>query len=100
MSMMRRTRERPEMYFGDARVHSLYCFVTGYCWAREDLGLDGLVGSDAKLLSDFEAWLGDKTRLRNVEWVHHIQYIDDGPRSVDTFYRMFEQFVSEKDHKR
>ena len=94
-----RTAKRPAMYFGDTNVRSVYNFITGYTWAREDLGAPAFGREEEDVLPAFTRWLRDKTGLQNVEWVHHIEEIDASSRNAITFYELMVEFLRDNGYQ-
>ncbi len=90
-------RARPGMYLGDERVGTLRSFLAGYEQARADLGFVGMADSDVAILSRFDAWLEEKTRAHgsagSARWPQLLHRIDASERNVQTFLKLFEEFL-------
>ncbi|HBQ11415.1 MAG: hypothetical protein RLP09_43205 [Sandaracinaceae bacterium] len=87
---------RPGMYFEDNRARSVYLWALGYGWAREDLGLRRYGRGEEDLFEEFAGWLGQRTRLVDVEWIHHVEHLDPSKDNARTLFRLFQEFEEER----
>ena len=92
-------RTRPGMWIpGPETVENLETYLIGYRQARGDLGLPPYGEGEEDLLDRFERWL--KRRLKTEKelgWSMYVTEIDDGPKNVVTFFRLFDEFLEEND---
>ncbi|MEL6160979.1 MAG: hypothetical protein AAGJ95_01545 [Cyanobacteria bacterium J06554_11] len=57
--LLKRIQHNPSRYLGYPSVHSLFIFLNGYRFARQDMGVD-LTEQEAMFYSRFQPWLQEK----------------------------------------
>jgi hypothetical protein len=95
LPFLKRIHVRPGMYLGDERVRTLATYIQGYTQAREDLGVPEFGDGEGLVLREFEKWLSAKRNdTRDVAWPSLIEAVDGTERNVQTFFRLFDEFLA------
>jgi hypothetical protein len=67
-----------------------------YGYARADLGFPEFPPGEETLLGDFRTWLERKLdRKSNLDWSQLVEVADPSDRSVQTFVKLFDEFLKE-----
>jgi len=97
LPFLAQVRARPAAFLRDERVSTLDTFIFAYTQAREDLGMPPFGREEAAVLPDFEHWLAARLRdTRQVAWPTLVASVDPGDQNVLTFFRLFEEFLTER----
>jgi hypothetical protein len=91
-------KTRPGMWVpGPETVKNLETYLIGYRQAREDLGVPEHGRGEENLLTEFASWMVRKTgSSKELNWAGYVAEADSGNKSVYSFFRFFDEFLSEK----
>jgi len=91
-------KTRPAMWVpGPETVRNLETYLIGYRQAREDLGMPEFGAGEEDLLEDFTQWLAKRLRSeKQLCWAGFIDEVDPGPKNVQSFFRLFVEFLRER----
>ena len=96
LRMLSVVKTRPGMWVpGPETARNLETYLLGYQQARADLGVPARGAGEETLLEDFARWMADRLRTeKQLSWAGYVQEADSGPKSVYTFFRLFEEFLA------
>lgn len=96
IEFIEKIKVRPGMYLGDERLSTLRAYISGYCQAREDLGVVALDEFEVNVLNEFKYWLAVKHGRRlNLDWSGYVEHCfsNNPEESVLEFFKLFDEFM-------
>jgi hypothetical protein len=84
------------MYLGKPSISNLRSFLSGYIFARRELGLDPT--SEEKEFSEFQNWIKSKYKIPSDQsWDRIILFFcEDENRALLEFFKLFHEFLSSR----
>ncbi|BAY29327.1 hypothetical protein NIES2107_11680 [Nostoc carneum NIES-2107] len=92
-AVLEKIKDKPGMYIGKSSITILSHFLTGYEFARSELGLE-LTEEEVDFYEHFHAWIERYFNLRTSNsWANIILlFTGDESRAFDCFFKLLDEF--------
>lgn len=90
---LQKIKQRPGMYLGQPSITALFTFISGYEFAREELGIP-LTQSEENFHRNFQLWLQKRFEIQTVNsWAKIILFYSRSEQEAfDYFFELLTEF--------
>lgn len=94
--LLDKIHQKPGIYLGAPSLSSLYLFLCGYAFARQEQGIP--ITAEERKLEQFQGWIQQRFKISaSVSWAKIILlYSTDKRSGFEMFFELWAEFVSQQ----
>src|SRR5438128_2010463 len=92
LDVLQKIRERPGLILGRPSANNLYCFLSGFAWARRDAD-----ATDYDFLAGFNQWVQERYKVTSTQgWAKVIEFYSmTEADEMALFWKLLDEYLDQ-----